>query len=362
MCNTAGKRWRKRSEICWRFFDGQQWSQKDIQELAERGQRPIVDNLVAPTIESILSLHTSNQQDIICKPQGANDLATAEKATASLKFVMQNNNGYQSLARAYQDLLVYGFGVVHVGKGVRDSSPFVEPVQLLRLDPREISIDPESKQPDLSDCKFVVWSKWADLEDLEADFPQFKEVLRGNSNDAPDEPNEGYEIKPSLGGWNISYSELWKFYETKDGSHEIDKERKRVKVHEIWYRTTEMIKVVKRIDGTVSELTEENLSTLLDPTIVSFETIRAPKIRQSILVGDLLLSDNPSPYKSARFPFVVMRGKTDINDDPLPLVELLREQQIQVNNSLSRMAWELACRKVIVDPEAIGTDLTLAGC
>ena len=364
---NADSRWRKRSKENWEFYDNEQWTAADKEALRQRRQAPIVINRIAPTVDLVVGLQVTQPMDWVAKPVGLNDDGVADAMSAALKFVARQNNAFNTMIDAYRDSLIYGIGWVNTGFHIRNSDPRTEPVQMMRIDPREVRLDPQSKLADISDARFVIWSRRIEFGDALRAFPKLKSKYsqRGLEYEREADLIEGrYQVydgiinlvpPPSM--WD--QLEDWNMFEKDD----YDSETQHVTIHELWEKTIRRQYVMEFNNGVVQTFDpadDEAMATAMSASVRRFYEADVPFIRYHVFSGTTLLMSEESPYKHHRFPFVPVWHKRDRNGDPFSMVETLKDPQREINHRRSRLLWELISSSVRISQKAFAaSQLTL---
>jgi hypothetical protein len=368
----ADDRWRKRAEEGMAYYDGDQWREGDKRVLEGRRQAPVTINRIAPTIDLVVGLQVTQPIDWVAKPVGMQDDGVAEAATAALKTISIQNDVFDKVIEAYKFSLTYGVGWLAAGFFIRDPDPRSEPVQVIGVDPREIRYDPQAKQKDLSDARFMVWSRKVDIEDAMRAYPKLKRKVKSGYGEGVEYVayedssymDEGsykiYEgpidIVPPPSLWDsLDYNEAYK--------EDYDRESEMIYVHEFWEKSTKESVIVEHKNGWVQILDldkQDELQTLFDPSIKRFYVAPVPFMRYYVFTGDVMLVNEDSPYTHNKFPFVPVWHKRDRHGDPLSMVEMLKDPQREINHRRSRLLWELISNSVRISQKAFAqTNLSM---
>lgn len=363
----ADGRWRKRAQECWEFYDNDQWTSADKEALRQRRQAPVVINRIAPTIDLVVGLQVTQPIDWVAKPVGLDDDGVAQAMSAALKFVARQNNAFHVTIDAYRDSLIYGIGWINTGFHIRDADPRSEPVQLMRCDPREVRLDPQSKQADLSDARYVIWSRSVEMHDAIRAFPKLKSKYsqRGLEYDSySDDDNGPYtvydgviDLVPPPSMWD--QLEDWNMWEKEDN----DPETQRITIHELWERTSRPRVIVEMRNGVVKDYDpqDENLVDLImSPDAKRVYEAEVPYIRYHVFSGSTLLVSADSPYNHGRLPLIPVWHKRDRHGDPFSMIETLKDPQREINHRRSRLLWELISSSIRISQKAFAaTQMTL---
>src|SRR3546814_20951321 len=93
----------------------------------------------------------------------------AEALSAKMHEVERESQADRATSEGYAHQVKSGFGCVEVS---RNSNPFEYPYRVKSIHRREIFWDWRSTQPDWSDTRYVVRTRWFDPDPLAAFFPQ----------------------------------------------------------------------------------------------------------------------------------------------------------------------------------------------
>lgn len=342
------KRWRKKGREGVRFYFDDQWEADAKQTVEERGQQPIVMNGIKPTVKIILGLMLAQPMEWLAKPVGGNDDDLSGAASTALKYVANRNHMPSVLKRVYWWALTYGVGWVMVGPRVRTKRKGTEPVQIRVIDPREIRLDPQSVEPDLSDARFIVWSRKVDIEDARKLYPKSAALagqVGGSDANLSDKDSNtgGVTVNPGLVGVTPPPS-LWDTYSDwnqDENGQDVDKANKQVVIHELYEYEDRLCGWYVGQDGTEMEFDwdDEDMraSLLQNPAVVKVWQEPTPKVMKRTFCGPLLLENEPYDRKHNRFPFLPCFFERDEHGDPVSFVESLKQTQREVNYRRAKM-------------------------
>lgn len=157
-----------------RYYSGRQWTDQEIAKLERRKQPVIWDNRIARKVDFLVGVEQRMRRDPKAFGRTPRDQHTADVATASVRFVCDENRWENMASSAAHDGLVSGVGVVWVGaankKGVIDPK-----LTLGQID--RFFYDPRSTMPDFSDARYMGMHLWLDIDDVKAEYPQFADKI-----------------------------------------------------------------------------------------------------------------------------------------------------------------------------------------
>ena len=341
--------WRREADRAADYYDGNQLSPETVEKLKERGQPPLVTNLIKPTIDTVLGLEAKTRTDWRVRPEDddqAND-QLAEALSVKLKHAEIESRADRAVSDAYAGQIKSGLGWVEVA---RESDPFKCPYRVRYVHRREIFWDWRAEQPDLSDARYLIRRRWMELEQAIAMMPQYAGLFR-----------------MTTGGW-AGFDPLLEQDSRLVQSWEIERDtriaavdwrdiqRLRICLYEVWYRKWVRGYTLTLPNGKVIEADFEN--PMHNQAIVSgYAEVRQAtfqKVRLAWYTGPHFLYDVPSPYKHNAFPYVPFFGhREDLTNVPYGLIRTMISPQDEVNARKSKMLWSLNSRRVVADADAV---------
>jgi hypothetical protein len=345
-------RWRLTADKECDYYDGNQIDAETMEIMEERGQAPIIDNLIQPTINAVLGMQAKARVDTRVAPEaGETNTDVAEALSLKMKQVGDSARSDRAKSDAYAEMIKAGVSWVEVA---RNSDPFKPFVRYKHIHRREIYWDWRAKEPDLSDARYLVRRKWMDEDMLLTVFPEhrafIKSALSGRAN---------WDLE--LTGINLMTrgidTDVSTGFTTSIEQYEwMNTTRKRLCVYEVWYRVHVRGQVIKLPNGRVIEYNEDDpqhqkafFAGLIKPMQAAFD-----RIRVAFWIGPKLVSDQPSPYRHRHFPYVpFFAAREDRTGIPYGLIRSMISPQDEVNARKSKMMWLLAARRVKATEEAV---------
>jgi hypothetical protein len=202
-------------ELCLRdsqFYHHEQLPAEAKAKLKRRGQPEVVINRIAPAVNGLLGIFDASEGDPEAYPRNDNDQDAAETATKVLRYLADKAN-LKSIRRTLsENYFIEGTCAVLVGDGVHSNAKFVPVTPILWED---FFYDPLSRFHDFSDAKYLGIAVWRDAEDLKDAYPDKADMIAGCMSD---------------GGILQSKND------TEERNKWVDKERKRIRVVEMYFR------------------------------------------------------------------------------------------------------------------------------
>ena len=333
------------------FYDSIQWSDEDANTLKERGQIPLVFNVIATTIDWVLGSEKRSRTDFKVLPRRKEDAEPARRKSQLLKYTSDVNKSRYQVSAAFEDATKVGVGWLEDGwQGDAEEEPIYSGYESWR----NMLWDSAAKELDLSDARYVCRSRWVDLDIARAMFPKRLALLEKSVR----ETFPGWGFIDSYGDEAMDLPEE----ESQDGwdsdpmTNIVVAPRKRLRVIEMWFRMPVM---AKRLQGGVFS------GELYDPY--------SPGHADSLQSGDADLVEKPvmrmhvalmtpsgllflarSPYRHNRYPFTPIWCKRRGRDRmPYGLVRNIRDLQVDINKRASKALHILSTNKVIMDEGAV---------
>ena len=375
--------WRAQADKEADYCDGNQLDSEVLRKQQAIGMAPAIEPLIGPVIDSVLGMEAQHRTDWRVVPDsdtGGDDVALA--LNHKLNLAEKKSKADRACSEAFAGQAKVGIGWVEV---CRDSDPFKYPYRCNPINRNEISWDFRAVELDLSDARYLVRRKWTDKEQAMLIFPDQADLISnassGWSNYESSMTGDGghstglamrgntYPITGAVGnvlGLPVSYqSSMSNAYSNERGSSLEEQEwrdthNSRVCLFEVWYRVWSRALVMSLPDGRVVEYDPDNMMHLV---MVSSGAIKPEykiisKVRLSWWLGPHKLSDEATPYRHNKFPYVPFWGKReDRTGVPYGLVRGMMYLQDNVNATTSKIRWGLSAVNTVRTAGAFaGTD------
>jgi hypothetical protein len=341
--------WRREADRAADYYDGNQLSTDTVEKLKERGQPPLITNIIKPTIDTVLGMEAKARTDWRVRPEDDDecDDDLAEGLTVKLKHAETESRADRAVSDAYAAQIKAGLGWVEVA---REHDPFKCPYRVRYVHRREIFWDWRAEQPDLSDARYLIRRRWLELEHAIALMPQYATLFR-----------------MTTGGW-AGFDPLMEQDSRLVQSWEVERDtriaavdwrdiqRMRICLYEIWYRKWVRGYTMTLPNGTVMEADFNNPrhNEAIVAGVAKVKQATFQKVRLAWYTGPHFLYDVPSPYKHNQFPYVPFFGhREDLTNVPYGLIRSMVSPQDEVNARKSKMLWSLNSRRVVTDSDAV---------
>lgn len=159
-----------------RYYHSSQWSQTAVKEFKRRKQPVVTYNREAKKINAIIGLLERQRQDPRAYPRTPKQEDGAEIATATIRYVVDEQRWKEKSPLAALNGAVDGIGGVEI---IIEQGDQGDPeVGLEVVDPSSFFYDPRSLKADFDDGRFKGVSKWSDLNAACEMFPAHEAAIR----------------------------------------------------------------------------------------------------------------------------------------------------------------------------------------
>lgn len=332
------------------YYDNIQWSEEEQAILKERGQAPLVYNVISQSVNWIIGSEKRGRSDFKVLPRRKDGGKAAERKTALLKYLSDVNWLPFERSTAFEEAVKAGLGWLESQLSDADDG---EPITARAESWRNIIFDSAYRNIDMSDCRYLFRIKWVDLDVALALFPDRAEQLERAATAGDDlwgvDNEDGDEAMDSLE------------YERATGTSartDSGEGRRRIRLIEAWYRVPEQ---VEKLRGWQSDFKGEVYDPEDERHRLEVETgratiVKSPMMRMyvSIMTTCDMLWHSPSPYRHNRYPFTPIWGFRRARDGmPYGVIRWMRGMQDDVNKRMSKALYILSSNKVVMDEGAV---------
>jgi hypothetical protein len=331
------------------FYDNIQWREEDARILKERGQVPLVYNVISSSINWVLGTEKRGRTDYKILPRRKDAGKPAERKTQLMKYLSDVNRSPFHRSRAFEDCVKTGIGWIESGVQNEDDG---EPIYNRYESWRNIIWDSACTEKDLSDCRYIFRSKWVDLDIAEAMFPDRVGIVRASAagtrsyglDSDGDEPMDSTE--DALGGYASIRNSINGY------------RRDRVRLIECWYRKPTNVKRMVGGDFSGEVYDEKDPAAAHEAEIAEGKAVPMSRtmmrMHVAIFCNTGMLWHGESPYRHNQFPFTPIwcyrRGRDGM---PYGMVRGMRDMQEDINKRASKALHILSTNKVVMDEGAV---------
>lgn len=184
--STVSK-WREQAEECDNFYHGHQWDDEDLMVMRAQRRPPLTFNRIKPFVNAVVGFEIQNRQKCVFVPRHP-DLtplaAATELASDAVEWALDGCAGHDERSFAFLDMLNRGMGWTEkrIDLESDDDGKFISE----RVDGMEMYWDQTSRKRNLEDAQWLCRRRWLRLEDVEAMWPNKKDLLAANADEAWD--------------------------------------------------------------------------------------------------------------------------------------------------------------------------------
>lgn len=307
-----GSEWRKLAREEYDFVRGKQWSEDDKAALTEKGRPALTINKIRPHLNILSGYQRVNRYEVNFEPRTSDDFESCELRKGVTKYIMDNCDYNDVESAVFMDGIIGGIGWFHVFYDW-DYTAMEGEIDIERISPFDIYTDPEARKPDYSDAKFLCRAKWVDKDELCDIYPEHADDILSEFR--------RYDMDEKEADM-VGTEPLW-----------YNRDLKKVRLIECWYKEREMQTRYMMADGTISDVPPPIPTVIASPFQVPVD-----KVRLAVIMGDIKLEEMDSPYQHGFFPFVPFTlyhyGEGDV---PCGVVRDVKDPQREINKKRSQI-------------------------
>jgi hypothetical protein len=324
-----------------KFYRGEQWDaqQKSMLEKAKRACLTI--NQTEPKVDLLSGYQRQNRTDIKYMPTEEGDQRISEVLNIVSKNILENCNFRFEETEVFEDGVIGGRGLFHIfadfSRDIRGD------VIVEKFEWDDVYFGPHVKK-DLSDCEYLVKTKWYSRSKVEKMYPD-KKALIGQEFDDSDEK----EVREPVGD-KYAYTDN-KIIATTDPDL-IDLSKKQVRLLEVWRKEYKRSYVVANPDAdfyyNASDWSEGDIKALGTITMLTVLPYVEHRMRMTKLAAEVLLDDEYPDLATQDFdiiPFYAKKrgdyfwGKIHPVKDPQREVNKRHSQLVDIMNRQAAYGW-----------------------
>ncbi|WP_421185585.1 portal protein [Aeromonas enteropelogenes] len=347
--------WRTMARTACAYYDGDQLRPEVISVLRERGQPPLIHDLIAPTIDGVLGMEAKTRTSMMVVADDHDDELEQISEAVNSRFFDICRLGGADLARsnAYASQIKAGIGWVEVS---RSDDPFGPPYRFRCVHRDEVFWDWHSRELDLSDCRWLMRRRWVDVDEACTMVPSKADIIRSSVG----ERWSAIDVE-AIQGTDPNLENAFEEWAAFDDAQVewCSEDRKRVLLQVVYYRTYTMRKVLMLETGRAVEFDKHNPMHIAVVALGrgAVENHPVAVIRETWFAGPHLLIDRPCEAPHNMFPLVPFWGyRKDRSGEPYGLIARAIPAQDEVNLRRIKLTWLLQAKRVIMDKDA--TDMS----
>jgi len=346
-------KWREEASKAVDYYDGHQLTQERLARMDQLGIPPLITNLVAPAINTMLGMEARTRTDWRVTQENEVQEVPEEMMdamNAKLNEAERESRADRAISDGYASQVKSGIGWVEVS---RASDIMAYPYRVSSVHRDEIWWDWRAKNPDLSDARYLIRKRAFDQDVLMAMMPEHADLLKWAIEDKF--RTWQWDTKQNI-DTQLAYAAHLERITNIDALEWRNADRRRATLFEVWYRVWRRGMVLKLPNGKVIPFKKEDqrhIQAVQAGFIKPFEATYA-ETRQAIYMGCHRLYDMITPYAHRHFPYVPFWGyREDLNGVPYGLIRSMMSPQDVINSSDSKMHWMLNSRRLRADSDAI---------
>jgi hypothetical protein len=172
------------AETCQRFYDGEQWTPKQIADLEHRQQPPVVYNRIARKVNFLVGGEIASRVDPRALPRTpSEDDGASESITDALRYAADSKLvRFEKVKTALaRDVFVEGFSAAVCEVVVREAkdqwSPASIDLRLTHVPWDRFYWDPHSRRCDYLDAKYLGVVTWLEEDEANDRYPGHKDII-----------------------------------------------------------------------------------------------------------------------------------------------------------------------------------------
>jgi hypothetical protein len=349
------------------YYDHDQISPEDRAVYEERGQAPVVFNLVHGAIDWLSGTERRTRVDWTINPRGPEDEQGAKALTQVIKYVADANRAGWERSRAFKDAIISGVGFCEEYLR-RDRSQ--EPVGFGYVDWRYLWWDPYSRDYDFGDARYFTRAKFCDLDIATVMLPNRAADLKAIAVNTVD---DDFAIMDEVDGlpamFALSGNGNYQPIRSQTGLSDRHA-RRRVRLLETWFPRHVVSKQIKAmvadacdLDGTTFLANDERLKggeikDKLDAGLISLTDSVTTRMALAIWSPGLgLCQIGDSPYHHNKIPFTAAWAFRHHRDGmPYGYVRGMRDAQDEYNKRRAKALFSASVNRVLYESDAFDQD------
>lgn len=162
-------KWRSQAIEDFNFYNGDQWSDRDLSILNAQRRPVMTFNRVAPIINAVIGTEINNRRGLHFVPRELGDAISNELLSSAAEWFRDHTNAENEESAAFYDALICGMGWISTSidfENNPDGDPLVN-----RLDPLKMAWDCRASKANLMDAQRLWYIDQKPLSQLQMLFP-----------------------------------------------------------------------------------------------------------------------------------------------------------------------------------------------
>lgn len=337
------------------YYDHIQWTEEEAAALRDRGQAPLVYNVLAQAVNWVIGSEKRSRTDYKILPRNKEDTKPAEGKSKYMKYLGDVNRTVFHRSRAFEDAVKVGIGWLEVA--AKEAETYEEPIYTRYENWRNMLWDSAATEIDTKDMRYQFRSKWVDEDIAKMLAPERIAQIISSVTDAGIEGT--YNLEDGDMAMDSMEAEM---NQNASIGTVFDRRRRRVRLIEAWYTRPENVKVMRGGPFNGDRYDEKNPQHKACEAAGQCKVISKGMMvmRVALMTPTALLYDAESPFKHNRFKFVPVWGYRRGRDGmPYGIIRGIRPIQDAVNKRASKALWILSTNKIVMDEDALPDNQTI---
>jgi len=333
------------------FYDHIQYTEEDLAILAERGQAPLVFNLIQTSVNWVLGSQRRSAMDYRILAKDKDGIQAAERKSQLLKHVDDCNHFVDATSEAFSSSVKAGLGWFETGEGALDDNARV----MMRAENwRSMLWDSTAVRYDLEDARYLMRVKWLDMDIAMSMWPHRQAQIDLSAAMA----GSGNFLTDDLGDNPMDQQEEEHFQSAYGGTrNDLSESRDRVRVIECWFKKpiadVESIKG-GQFDGEIFDPWSPGHVREINDNLAFISKRTRQVMHCAIFTDNGLLDIRRSPYRHNRYPFTPVWGYRRARDGmPYGIIRGMRDIQRDLNRRAAKALHHLSTTRVTVEEGAV---------
>lgn len=341
--------WRMRMERDEAFYDSDQWDPRDAQILKDRGQEPLVLNVIAQSLNWVIGSQRRARTDYKVVPRKKEASKAAQDKSHLLKYLADVNKSVFAMSDAFEEAVKSGLSWLECGVQDQAEGP---PVYERYESWRNIVHDSSAKERDLADGRYIFRVKWMDPDDAIHLFPERRAQILASSSGSIDKGTAIDEFgDDAMDAGEIDAAQTG--YAASEPGHHY---RERIRMIEAWFKvpTTQRVMSGGQFSGEIYDPDSRGHTLSVRSGEAVVKERKLWRIHVMIMTPDCVLWFSESPYRHNRFPFTPLWCyRSGGTGEPYGIVRNMVDAQRDINKRFSRALAILSSNKTIMDEGAV---------
>ena len=160
------------------YYNHEQWSKEELDELKKRGQPPIIVNKIHDKVSLLCGMERKARTDPKAFARTPAEEDRADAATQALRFIADDNSFSLVRSAVFEDMLIEGAGGAELG--LEDDGQGGANITITHVPWDRIFYDPHSRSMDFSDARYKGLVIWMDRDQLEGMYPEGDDVIEAS--------------------------------------------------------------------------------------------------------------------------------------------------------------------------------------